>query len=225
MKTLHSLLFISTLIFSLYANQEARVTCEERKEFSPEQMKACLTLQDFAQEVHALFPTSPDRALNVSYQTLTEWEKLLKDRTINFTPNAIRHIEAMMWEAGLKDTWKDSHSTGNIVNMAMQDIGSKIYNVFISTAIATGTDYSLRKLFISTDEQAKLKTNTPGASLIANFIYSERFNQNKEAYIIVPVVLICAAGYKHVTWRQKENLPFLFFDSEADIEKYIKDLQ
>lgn len=223
MKKYLALFLTSTFIVFVYANQETRVTCEDKRaEFTFKQMEACLFLQDFSNEVQKIFSKNPEQARGLSYQAFTEWNKLLKNKEVQFTPAAIRHIEAVMWESGLKHTWDDSHSSYNIITSVIQDIRTSIQNALIPTIIATGIDYGFKKIVVSVDSNATLRTSVPGSSLIVNFVYSDKSSTTK-ACMLIPVALgIGFAFYKHVDWKQQEKLPFLLFDTENELEAYIE---
>ena len=220
MKKFSSFLLINMLIFSVYADKAERISCKDALFTRPQHMEICLDMQAFAQSARQAFSTNPERAHDISNQTFIEWNKILRDPKIRLSPNAIQHIEAVIWDSGLNVGWVPLYSSKQALkDFCMEDLGPQIINL----GQTSFTTFQMAK-------KATLRLNLENEN-IQNISWLEIIPCKIEnittgnvifaLLLVVPIIIKGRKKYLAVS----NKLPFIYFDSETEVDAYIESLQ
>ena len=216
------LVTITTLsIFTTQTNMPQVRKCEDAPiELTKEELEACIRMQAFARAASIMHKRNPSKANGLSQLTTAQWNTTLQKHELS--PEAIKHIEAMMWESGLKDTWGSSHSFSHAIhNIFLTAIFPKIFN-YGFTSYAT---YQTAKVVIT-----KLKPDSEGNTnntTFFNIMYSqvENLSNTNTGLLVTGVIIGLTVIGGNIYCQVYEELPLHNFSNQEEVDEYINSIQ
>jgi hypothetical protein len=217
-------LLINTIIFSAQANVAEHATCENAPyELTERERKICEKMKRFAQHARQANKTNPHRAAGIAQITFSQWTQSIHTEPMN--AEAIKHIEAMLWENGIKDVWNTSHTFSFVVQDFLNSFTNALKRTLPKALFNAALGHGYNRFFVA-PTTAPVQVAT-GGTVFLNFLWTNPadMSASHQAIALTGIVVGVSVIGGKIYWKMHEELPLLYFDSEEEIDEYLNSSQ